>query len=146
MKKIITILVLIITISASAIAGDEINNPRVTNSFQEEFNEAQEVKWVLKENIYMVTFSYENKFFTAYYNKKGSRLGLSRNMLVTELPELLQKEVKQDYKKFWISGLLELSDYTGTNYFLVLENSKMKFILVSNGETSWEFLKTILPN
>ena len=146
MKKIITILVLIITISASAIAGDEINNPRVTNSFQEEFNEAQEVKWVLKENIYMVTFSYENKFFTAYYNKKGSRLGLSRNMLVTELPELLQKEVKQDYKNFWISGLLELSDYTGTNYFLVLENSKMKFILVSNGETSWEFLKTILPN
>ncbi len=138
MKKIIISLVMVFTVAASAFAGDEKIDQRVAKAFQKEFSAAQDAKWSVNKNVYQVTFRYYDRTISAFYDKKGYLLGVSRYMLSTELPYYLQKELKEYYNNYWVVGLFELSNENGTSYHVTLKNAEETVILSSTKENTWE--------
>src|SRR5512138_1394412 len=105
MKQIIISLIVVLTLAANAFAGDERIDQRVCKAFQKEFSAAQNAKWTVKKNGYQVTFSYYDRTISAFYDKKGYLLGVTRYMLATELPYYLQKELKEYYSEYWVTNL-----------------------------------------
>jgi len=138
MKKIIISLVMVLSVAASAFAGEENIDQHVTKAFEKEFSAAQNATWTITNNVYQVTFSYYDKMISAFYDKKGNLLGVSRYMLSTELPYYLQKELKEYYKDYWIVGLFEMSKERRTNYYVTLKNAEETVILSSTGQNGWE--------
>lgn len=131
-------LVMVFTVAASAFAGDENINEKIVKAFKKEFSVAQDATWSVKNNVYQVTFNYYDRIISAYYDKKGYLLGVSRNLLSTELPYYLRKELKEYYKEYWIANLFELSNENGTSYFVTLRNSTETKVLSSNAQNGWE--------
>jgi uncharacterized protein YegP (UPF0339 family) len=138
MKKIIISLVMVFTVAASAFAGDEKIDERVSKAFQKEFSAAQNAIWSVNKNFYQVTFSYYDRTISAFYDKKGYLLGVSRYMLSTELPYYLQKELKEYYTDYWVTNLFELSNENGTSYHVTLKNAEETIVLSSSEQNSWE--------
>ena len=138
MKKIIISLVMVFTVAASAFAGDEKIDQRVSKAFQKEFSAAQNAVWSVQNNMYKVTFSYYDRTISAFYDKKGYLLGVTRYMLSTELPYYLQKELKEYYNEYWVTNLFELSNENGTSYHVVLQNAEETLILSSSEQNNWE--------
>ena len=138
MKKTILSLLLVITIVASAFASEEIIDKNVINAFNKEFSAAQNVKWTAEKNYYKATFTYYDKTILAIYDKKAYLLGVVRNLLVTDLPYYLQKELKEYYSDYWVIDLFELSNEKGTSYHATLKNSSEKVVVSSSEHNSWE--------
>ena len=138
MKKIIILLVMVFTVAASAFAGDEKIDKKVSKAFQKEFAAAQNAIWSVNKNFYQVTFNYYDKTISAFYDKKGYLLGVTRYMLSTDLPYYLQKELKEYYNDYWVTNLFELSNESGTRYFVTLQNSDRTLVLSSKEQNSWE--------
>ena len=139
MKKILTIIITILTLSTTVFAGDESVEKRVTDAFKKEFAAAQNARWQVTNKIYKVTFSLYDRTISAYFDRKGSLLGVTKNMLSTDLPYYLQRELKEYYQSYWVTNLFELSNYQGTAYYVTLQSSEGKLILSSRGSNSWEY-------
>ncbi len=132
------ILTLAIAVSTfSAFASDENVNQKVLNAFKKEFNTAREVEWATGSNYYKATFVYNEKHVFAYYNENGELLGLTRYLSPVDLPMNLQKNLKNDFKEYWISDLFEIAKNDGTAYFLTLENADTKIVLKSTDSSNW---------
>lgn len=132
------ILTLAIAVSTfSAFAGEENVNQKVLNAFKKEFNTAREVEWTTGSNYYKATFVYNEKHVFAYYNENGELLGLTRYLSPVDLPMNLQKNLKNDFKEYWISDLFEIAKNDGTAYFLTLENADTKIVLKSTDSSNW---------
>ena len=132
------ILTLAIAVSTfSAFAGEEKVNQKVLNAFKKEFNTAREVEWTTGSNYYKATFVYNEKHVFAYYNENGELLGLTRYLSPVDLPMNLQKNLKNDFKEYWISDLFEIAKNDGTAYFLTLENADTKIVLKSTDSSNW---------
>jgi hypothetical protein len=69
----------------------------------------------------------------AYYTADGEMIGVSKNLLSTELPIGLQVDLKRDYADYWISDLFEFATENNSNYFITVENADQKITLQSNG-------------
>lgn len=147
MKKMILMLAIIATtMSAFAgkptvAAGEENVNPKVLDAFKAEFSNAKEVKWAAGENYYSAAFVYNDKYLFAFYNTEGELLGLTRNISPVDLPLSLQKDLKDDYKNYWISGLYEVANSKGTTYYITLENADTKLILNADNTYKWSSYK-----
>src|SRR5262245_29478419 len=122
MKKIIISLVMVITAAASAFASDIQVNAKISKAFKKEFSAATNASWSMENNVYKATFNYYGKTISAFYDKKGYLIGVTRNMLSTDLPYYLQKELKEYYNDYWLVNLFELSKENGTSYHVVLKN------------------------
>ena len=132
------ILTLAIAVSTfSAFAGEEKVNQKVLNAFKKEFNTAREVEWTTGSNYYKATFVYNEKHVFAYYNENGELLGLTRYLSPVDLPMNLQKNLKNDFKEYWISDLFEIAKNDGTAYLLTLENADTKIVLKSTDSSNW---------
>ena len=129
---------MVFTVAASAFAGDGNIDEKISKAFQKEFRAAQNPVWSVQNNMYKVTFSYYDKTISAFYDKKGYLLGVTRFILSTELPYFLQKELKQYHSEYWIANLFELSNENGTSYHVVLQNAKETMILSSSEQNNWE--------
>lgn len=138
MKKILISLVMVLTAAASAFAGDETIDQRITKAFNREFAVAKDARWTVENDVYKVSFSYYDRNISAIYDKKGHLLGVIRYMLSTELPYHLQKELKEYYNDYWAINLFELSKENSTSYHVVLKNAKETIIISSNDENNWE--------
>lgn len=139
MKKIILSLVMVITVAASAFAGDETIDKRIAKAFNKEFAAAKDPVWsVIENNVYKVTFSFYDRNISAFYDKKGYLIGVTRYMLSTELPYYLQKELKEYYNDYWVVNLFELSKESGTSYHVILKNAAKTIVLSSNENNNWE--------
>ena len=132
---------MLFTLAASAFAGDENVDPKISKRFEREFSDAQNATWSVNRNYYQVTFKYQDKTYSAFYDKKGYRMGVSRFILSTELPNYLQKELKEYHDHYWVDSLFELTNDNGTSYFVTLQNADGKLILSSSHQNSWEFYK-----
>ncbi|TAL46139.1 MAG: hypothetical protein EPN92_06610 [Chitinophagaceae bacterium] len=139
MKKIMIILAMIVTVATSAFAGEEKIDQKVVEAFKKEFTGASEESWLVKKNVYQVSFTYNGRKISAFYDKKGYLLGVTRYILSTDLPYFLQKELKEYYEEYWVTGLFELSNEEGTSYYVTLQNADSKIILSSKEQNSWEF-------
>ncbi len=136
MKKMILALAILVS-SVSAFASEVNVNEKVKNAFKTEFTNASEVAWSQGDNYYKATFNYNGTYLFAFYNEEGELLALSRYISPTTLPFILQKELKKNYKGYWVSDLFEASKNSGTSYYITLENADTRIVLKSTGN-SWD--------
>lgn len=135
MKKLMIGLVLgafIITNTAFANNSNKVND-KVQTSFKQEFATAQNVVFSKTNNYIKAAFTLNNQVMEAYYTADGEMIGVSKNLLSTELPIGLQVDLKRDYADYWISDLFEFATDSNSSYFITVENADQKITLQSNG-------------
>ena len=140
MKKVLMTLAIAIS-SIVAFAGEENISKDVLNSFNKEFNGAKEVRWTTGSDFYKAVFILNDQYITAFYNKDGEFLGMTRNISSLNLPMKLQSKIRSDFAEYWITDLFELSDNDGTHYYITVENADSKVLLKSSDNTDWNIYK-----
>jgi len=140
MKKVLMTLAIAIS-SIVAFAGEENVSKDVLNSFNKEFNGAKEVRWTTATDFYKAEFILNDQYITAFYNKDGEFLGMTRNISSLNLPLKLQSKIRSEYSEYWITDLFELSDNDGTHYYITVENADSKVLLKSSDNTDWNIFK-----
>lgn len=121
---------------SNSFASDPVSS-KALKSFHQTFINAENAIWTASENAYKVVFSLDGQVMTAFYDLQGEFAGVTRNITSLQLPIMLQADIKKDYAGYWITDLFELSNPTGTEYYITLENAASKIILKSSGYSSW---------
>lgn len=142
MKHFFISLLLLFLLGIETFASDTMVSPRVLHSFQKTFTAAKDVSWTANQEIYKVEFFYSTQYITAYYNAAGNLLGLTKNILSTDLPVLLEKNLKEKYNDYWIADAMEVSTEDETVYYATLENADNKLV-VKSFQNDWSLNKKI---
>ena len=140
---VITFTLLANVLTTSSFAADPRVSPMVLRSFSKTFTTATEVDWSVINNMYKAQFTLNGQVVTAFYEANGTMVAVTRNMTSNQLPVTLQVELKKDYENFWITGLFELSDESGTDYYVTLESADETVILKSVSDNSWSRYKKL---
>lgn len=141
MKHLFVTLTLALTlISLSSFANDENVAPAALKSFNSSFKNVADVKWSASDNYYKADFLMNGQYVSAYYNCDGDLLALGRNLSSTELPLVLQADLKKSYGDYWITDLFEVANNEGTSYYVTIENADTKLVLKS-ADTQWNTYK-----
>lgn len=144
MKSLVIAFTLLATVlTTSSFAADPKVSPMVLRSFSKTFTTATEVDWSVTNNMYKAQFSLNGQIVTAFYQADGTMIAVTRNMTSNQLPVTLQVDLKKDYENFWITGLFELSDENGTDYYVTLESADETVILKSISNNSWSRYKKL---
>jgi hypothetical protein len=145
MKKFIIILFASIsTLIASATEVPAEINPAVLKSFNSTFGGAREVNWNENGQFYKADFTLDGQYINAFYNAEAELVALTRNMTLSQLPMMLQTELKNKIgKDSWITGITEYATNEGTTYYATLENADMKITLRSTQNGEWMTHKKI---
>jgi hypothetical protein len=142
MKQLFFSLVLSFTLGVHAFAADTVVAPNILQSFQKTFSNAKEVVWSTGKDLYKAEFVYSSQYITAYYDADGTMLALTKNILSTQLPLLLENSLKENYCDYWIADIVEFSTEEGTSYYATLENADGKVVLKSS-QNNWTVNKKI---
>jgi hypothetical protein len=139
MKKLLTAVVLSsILLMNTAFANKKDNvNTRAESTFKQEFASATDVSWAATENYYKASFKMSDVLMTAYFAKDGAFIGVTRNLLSTQLPINLQSSLKKEYGNYWITELFEFAQPESNGYFITLQNADQTITLSSSNGSSW---------
>ena len=140
MKKIIIMLAVAIS-SLTAFASDKNVNSTVLNAFNKEFAGAKDVQWTSTSDYYKAAFVYNGQNVNAFYKVDGEFIAMTRNITSLELPINLQTNLKNNYSKYWITDLFEVSSNEGTSYYITMEKADAKLVLKSNGSGKWDVFR-----
>ncbi|HEU4472142.1 MAG TPA: hypothetical protein VFR58_13715 [Flavisolibacter sp.] len=105
-------------------------------SFKRSFSEASDVSWTKGNQVYKVQFLLNNQYITASYNEQGVLISLEKKIVSTQLPLMLEANLDNVFKGYWITDLVEISTERKIIYTAKLENAHSKLSLRSYG-TSW---------
>lgn len=146
MKKLIAfIAAAMISTAGFSATGKSVVPDYIIASFQSTYKQAADVKWEETNKFYKAEFQQFGQYLTAYFGEDGAFLGVSKNILSSQLPLLLQFDVKKNYSNYWITDLFELADQYDQTYYITLENGNETLILKSEG-TEWVTFKKIAKN
>lgn len=139
MKKIILALAVILT---AGFSKGFANNPvdvskKAVAAFHSDFHRAKDVRWKESPKYVQAQFNVDNKVMFAYYKPDGSFICLIRNILTTELPAYLRKDIRKNYSSYWVSELFEVNTDEGSSYFIRMENGDGSLILNSENGSKW---------
>ena len=138
MKKKLFVFGLLVTMGIStAFATDEKVSPKVLASFKSEFSAARDVMWETGSNYFRAMFSLNEQRVFAYYNLEGELISIARYISSIQLPINLFSNLKNDFSKYWISDLFELSNGEGLHYYVTLETADTKLVMRSSNGSSW---------
>jgi hypothetical protein len=98
---------------------------------------ASNVEWTKQQNSSKVTFTIGDHVLFAVYNDRGKLEVLERNLPSGQLPLYLLGSLKNKYKGYWITRLLERDSYNHTNYYATLQNADWRILLKSEGDNRW---------
>jgi len=112
-------------------------SPKVLASFKSEFSSAKNVEWETGSNYFRATFSMNEQRIFAYYTVGGELMSVARYISSTQLPINLFSNLKNDYSKYWISDLFEVSNSEGLHYYVTLETADTKLVMHSTNGGSW---------
>lgn len=128
-------------VTKTSFAGEEKISPQVLKSFKTTFENAREVDWSESASLYKVHFEFSGQYITAFYEKEGNLLAVTRNITATQLPVTLQAAFNKDYEQYWITDLFEVSTDGGTEYYLTVENADSKLVLKASNNINWSVYK-----
>ena len=137
MKKILFVLGFLAIVGVSNAYPSERVSPKVLSSFKSEFSNATNVQWETGNNYYRATFSMNDQRVFAYYSIEGELISVARYISSVQLPVNLFANLKNDYSKYWISDLFEVSNGEGVHYYVTLENADTKLTMRSSNGGSW---------
>ena len=137
MKKIVFVLGLVVTMGVCSAYPSERVSQRVLTAFKTEFTNAQNVEWETGNNYFRAAFTMNEQRIFAYYNVDGQLLSIARYISSVQLPVNLFADLKNDYSKYWISDLFEVSNSEGLHYYVTLETADTKLVMHSGNGGSW---------
>jgi hypothetical protein len=137
MKKILFILGLLAVMGVSNAYPSEKVSPKVLASFKSEFSSAKNVEWDTGNNYFRASFLFNDQKVFAYYSVEGELISVARYISTIQLPINLFSNLKNDYSKFWISDLFEVSNSEGLHYYVTLETADTKLVMRSSNGSSW---------
>lgn len=143
MKKMMIVLAIMASGSVTSWAGHPTVSKEVLSAFEKNFSSASEVKWTTGNNYYKVSFVFNGRYLTAYYDEGGHLYGITRHISSLDLPLLLLMNLKKDYSHYWITDLFELAKNSGTTYYITVEDANTKIILKSSDMNQWTLYKKI---
>ena len=141
MKPLFILLTVLSSYFAQAANTPEKVSPAAIRSFTTTFSQAQSVTWSVTDDLYKVSFHVAGRYAYAYYDENGLMIAVTRNLSPTELPMVLLANIKQKYSQYWVSELVEVSNESGTHYYVTLEDANTKLTLKSSGTTAWSRYK-----
>ncbi len=124
-----------------AFANEPEVNQKALDAFRIEFNGASNVKWTISTDYFMASFVYNDKHVFAYYDIDGAWLGTTRYVALSDLPLMLQGEVKNKFSDYWISELIEVANNDGTAYYATVENADSRLVLKASDGKTWNHYK-----
>ena len=137
MKKIIFVMGFLMIMGVSWAYPSEKISQKVLTSFKTEFTNAQDVKWETGNNYFRAAFTMNEQRIFAYYNVEGQLLSIVRYISSIQLPVNLFANLKNDYSKYWISDLFEVSNSEGLHYYVTLETADTRLVMHSSNGGSW---------
>ena len=137
MKKIVFVLGLLMIMGVSWAYPSEKVSQKVLASFKTEFANAQNVEWETGSNYFRAAFTMNEQRIFAYYDVEGKLLNIARYISSVQLPINLYADLKNDYGKYWISDLFEVSNSEGFHYYVTLETADTKLVMHSSNGGSW---------
>lgn len=141
MKTFFFLLFALATVGSFNASAQDINiAASVTSSFHTSFKHATDVQWSQSGEKYKALFHLNGQYATAFFDQHGTLLGVTRNISAVQLPVMLQASLKDLYDEGWISDLFELSDASGTSYYVTIENNDTRTTLKSV-EGQWSVYK-----
>ena len=111
-------------------------------SFQKEFKNAQVLSWDVSRKFIKVTFKMNDMVLFAFYSGNGQLLAVTRNIVTSQLPINLVRELRQNYSNFWVSDLFEINGEEQNCYYITLESSDSKVVMRSIDNEKWETYET----
>ena len=137
MKKIVFALGFLMIMGTSWAYPSEKVSQKVLTSFKNEFTTAQHVEWETGSNYFRAAFTMNEQRIFAYYNVGGELLSVARYISSVQLPVNLFTDLKNEYSKYWISDLFEVSNSEGLHYYVTLETADSKLVMHSGNGGSW---------
>ena len=138
MKKIILSIAILLALTGTSFAKSTTKiDERVFASFKNDFHQATEVKWEVTSSYIMATFQLDKDILYAYYDFQGNMIGLVHNILTSELPVHLQKDIKKHYANYWVSELFQVTSEEGVYYYVQLKNADETIVLSTEGANGW---------
>jgi hypothetical protein len=64
-------------------------------------------------------------------------MSIARHISSIQLPVNLFADLKNDYSKYWVSDLFEVSNSEGLHYYVTLETADSKLVMHSSNGGSW---------
>jgi hypothetical protein len=134
MKKIISILALVLTVSTSfAFTGHESVSSQALNTFSSEFVGATDATWTISKDFYQASFTLDGQRMFAFYNRSGEFIAVTHNISSVQLPTGLKKSLKKLMGNRWITDLFEVTHDGESSWYVTLESADQKIVLKSNG-------------
>lgn len=137
MKKIVFVAGFLMIMMSSWAYPSERVSQKVLNAFKNEFTTAQDVQWETGNNYFKATFTMNEQRIFAFYNVGGELQSIARYISSVQLPVNLFTDLKNDYNKYWISDLFEVSNSEGLHYYVTLETADSKLVMHSGNGGSW---------
>jgi len=137
MKKILLVLGLVATMGVCSAYPSERVSQKVLASFKTEFTTAKNVEWETGANYFRAAFTMNDQQIFAFYNVEGDLLSVARYISSIQLPVNLFSDLKNNYSKYWISDLFEVSNNEGLHYYVTLETADSKLVMRSSNGGSW---------
>ena len=137
MKKILLVLGLVATMGVCSAYPSERVSQKVLASFKTEFKTAQNVEWETGANYFRASFTMNEQQIFAFYNVEGDLLSVARYISSIQLPVNLFSDLKNNYSKYWITDLFEVSNNEGLHYYVTLETADSKLVMRSSNGGSW---------
>lgn len=126
MKNLILSAAVLLTIGYNAVASPvtPVVNEKAQKTFITIFKDAADVTWSNAGNHYEAYFENAGIRTRVTIDAKGNLLQTIRYYSENRLPANVLYSVKNDYKDAGIHGVTEVTNKNGTNYRVVLKDSK----------------------
>ncbi len=141
MKPLFFILTALLSFGSLKSDAQEIQvSTAVSNAFHHAFKNASQVEWKDGGNFYKADFVLNGQYVTAFFNTDAKLMAVTKNISPVQLPITLQNNLKTAYDEYWVSELFELSDESGTSYYVTVEDGESRITLKSFGN-NWSTFK-----
>jgi hypothetical protein len=130
MKKVLYLVVLLISVSATAATPPEISE-KVIKAFKETFAGAEDVSWREMENSCQASFKVSEITVRAIYDNEGSLLKTIRYYGEKNLPSNILAKLKKKHVGKEIFGVTE-----------IVTDSEMVFYIVLKDEKNWYWINS----
>jgi hypothetical protein len=111
-----------------AVAGYAANPPEVTenvlNAFKQTFYDPKEIKWYENDYGYEVHFKCDNVQSKVWYDKEGNIITTNRYYGEQNLHPFILGKIKKKYADKKVFGITEITNDSGLNYYVTLEDEK----------------------
>ena len=113
----------------------------VVTSFNRQFSNASNVQWESTENYVKAQFSVNDVILSAYFNRNGELIAITRYISPNQLPIELQSSLNKMVVNNWVSDLFEIQTESGTSYYVTTENANQVVVLKSEGTNGWQLFQ-----